>query len=75
MRRNVETKNRTEKEYVQNICLAIGLYGGAYIDQNYEVPQLPSLVEIYKHLEAEVGEYLKNVKKEQRRRSEFKVGE
>ncbi|CAJ0949112.1 unnamed protein product, partial [Mesorhabditis belari] len=41
------------------IALAVGVYGGAYAVQNYQVPKLPSGSELTQRLE----DYLKQYKK------------
>ncbi|MFH4981471.1 hypothetical protein AB6A40_008180 [Gnathostoma spinigerum] len=41
------------------LCLAIGLYGGAYMDQQYELPRMPSPEELVREVERRIQEYLK----------------
>uniref|UniRef100_A0AC35TXM2 YtxH domain-containing protein n=1 Tax=Rhabditophanes sp. KR3021 TaxID=114890 RepID=A0AC35TXM2_9BILA len=42
------------------IAFTIGVYGGVYLDQNYEVPRMPDPSQ----LPAKLEEYVKRYKKE-----------
>lgn len=42
------------------VCFALGAYAGAYADQNYEVPRIPSPSELQKKIEEYVAQYRKD---------------